>query len=314
MSGVLEREERARCGLVLAAADGPAARARARRAEALGFDSLWVGDHVAFHVSIPDSLTLLAFAAGATERILLGTAVYLVPLRHPTLIAKSAATLDQLSGGRLVLGVGIGGEYPPEFAAVEVPVRERGARADEALPLLRRLWSETQVTHEGRHFHLGPVTLEPKPARPGGPPLWVGGRAPAAMRRAGRLGDGYISHMASAERYRANLELIAASAREAGRGPLPFSTAAFLFTCMDDRFERAHARAAALLGRLYARPFEDAARKYCLLGPASACLEQLRSFAAAGARHFILAPLWDPDEFAERVAAEILPEIPALVV
>jgi alkanesulfonate monooxygenase SsuD/methylene tetrahydromethanopterin reductase-like flavin-dependent oxidoreductase (luciferase family) len=118
--------------------------------------------------------------------------------------------------------------------------------------------------------------------------------------------------MTSAERYRANLDQIARYAREASRASVRFGTAAFQFTALDASLEAAHRRAAGLLGRLYARPFEDAARKYCLLGPAADCLEQMRRFAAAGVRQFILAPLGDPDEFAERVAEEILPEVPGL--
>lgn len=300
-----------RCGIVLTGGDRNGTRANAQRAEALGFDSLWVGDHIAFHVPIADSLTTLAFAAGVTERIALGTAVYLLPLRHPTLIAKSTATLDLLSGGRLVLGVGVGGEFPPEFGAVGVPVKERGSRADEAIGVVRRLWTEERVAHEGRHFQFGSVTVAPKPLRV--PPIWVGGRADAAMRRAGRVGDGYISHMCAAEKYRENMELIAATARESGRGEeLPFTPAAFLFTFLEDRYEVAHEKASSLLGMIYARDFREASKKYCLLGRPEDCLEQMRAFARAGCRHFILAPLSDPAAFAERAAAEILPGLRTL--
>jgi len=309
----LELDSVVRCGLGLAAQDRAGALAAARCAEPLGFDSLWASDHLAFHVPVPESLTLLAFAAAATQRIALGTAVYLVPLRHPVLIAKQAATLDALCEGRFVLGVGIGGEYPPEFDAVGVPVHERGARTDEAIPLLRRLWSERDVVHAGRFFRLGPVTIEPRPQRPGGPPIWVGGRAPRALRRAGRLGDGYISHMVSPEHYQANLATIAGHAREVGRGGRRFATAAFLFTALGSRFEDAHAAAAKALARVYARPFEDAARKYCLLGRPEDCLEQMRRFCRVGVRHFILSPLGDAEAFAERIASEVLPELAGLV-
>jgi alkanesulfonate monooxygenase SsuD/methylene tetrahydromethanopterin reductase-like flavin-dependent oxidoreductase (luciferase family) len=132
------------------------------------------------------------------------------------------------------------------------------------------------------------------------------------MRRAGRLADGYISHMCAPETYRSNLETIAAAARVSERGPMAFGTAAFLFTFLDPRFEDAHERAAQLLGRVYARDFHEAARKYCLLGPPDACLEQMRAYARAGCRHFILAPLSDPEPFAEQVAAEILPSVRTL--
>ena len=318
MDDVLDIDPTLRCGLVLAAQEGDAAKRQARRAEALGFDSLWVGDHVAFHVPITESLTTLAFAAGATERIQLGTAVYLLALRHPTHAAKIGATLDRRSGGRLVLGVGLGGEFPPEWEAVGVPVKERASRVEEGIGVVRRLWSEDRVAHQGRHFRFGPVTLAPKPAaqradgRPGPPPIWIGGRAPAAMRRIGRLGDGYLSHMCAPETYRENLATIAASAREAGREAIGFGAAAFLFTLLEDRFDDAHEKAAKLLGTIYARDFREAARKYCLLGRPEDCLEQMRAFARSGCRHFVLAPLSDPEAFAERVAADMLPSVPGL--
>jgi probable F420-dependent oxidoreductase len=245
-----------------------------------------------------------------TERIALGTAVYLLPLRHPTLIAKTTATVDLLSGGRLVLGVGVGGEFPPEFEAVGVPVAERGSRADEAIAVVRRHWSEERVAHEGRHFRFGAVNVAPKPARI--PPIWVGGRAAPAMRRAGRFGDGYISHMCSAEQYAENLALIADAARQAGRADVAFTPAAFLFTFLEDRYEVAHEKASAMLGAIYARDFREASKKYCLLGRPEDCLEQLRAFAQAGARHFILVPLSEPGAFTERVAREMLPSIRAL--
>jgi len=306
MSAELQIDPAIRCGVVLATGgDGAATRKNARRVEALGFDSLWVGDHIAFHVPIPDSLTMLAFAAAVTERIQLGTSVYLMPLRHPTLVAKTTATLDLLSGGRLVLGVGVGGEFPPEFGAVGVPVRERGSRTDEGIEVVRRLWTEDRVAHQGKHFEFGAVTLAPKPARV--PPIWVGGRADAAMRRAGRVGDGYISHMCAAEKYRENMELIAKTAAESKRGAVPFTPAAFLFTFLEDRYEVAHEKASQLLGMVYARDFKEASKKYCLLGRPEDCLEQMRGFARAGCRHFILAPLTDPAAFAERAASEILP-------
>src|SRR5262245_39534061 len=227
--GMLRLDDRVRIGMMFPAGERAESLRYAARAEAAGLDSLWVGDHVAFHVPIPDAFTMLAFLAAATERVQLGTAVYLLPLRPPVQVAKAAAAIDRLSNGRLVFGVGVGGEYPPEFEASGVAVGERGARIDEAIPLLRRLWREERVAHAGRFFRFGPITLAPGPMQPGGPPIWVGGRAPAAMRRAGRFGDGYVSTMTSPERYRSNLEQIGAAAEKAGRHAPPFATAALLF-------------------------------------------------------------------------------------
>jgi len=308
----LALDSRLRCGVTFGGLTRESALGEARRIERLGFDSLWATDHLAFHVPIAESLALLAFAAAATERVTLGTSVYLLPLRPPFLVAKTAATVDALSGGRLVLGVGVGGEHPPEFEAVGVPVRERGARVDEAIPLLRRLWSEPRVLHEGRHFRFGPLPLEPPPARAGGPPIWVGGRSPAALRRAGRLGDGYVSVMATPERYGEQLETIARHAEEAGRDAPAFATAAYLFAVLDDRFETARARAEGALSRVYGRAVgPDAAERYCLLGRPEDFRARMHRFADAGVRHFVLAPLEDPGPFAETVAAEVLPELRA---
>jgi len=223
------------------------------------------------------------------------------------------ATADVLSGGRLVFGVGVGGEYPPEFEASGVPVRERGARMDEAIPLLRRLWTEERVGHEGKHYRFGAIAPEPKPVQKGGPPIWIGGRSPAAMRRAGLLGDGYISTMTSPERYRANLELIAEHAKQRGRKIAHFGTGALLFTVLDASYEGAASRAGDMLSRVYNRPFHDAARKYCLLGRPQDVLDQMRGFVRAGVRHFVLAPLMDPGSFVGEVAKELLPQLPALL-
>src|SRR5262245_16089988 len=156
----------------------------AARIEQLGFDSLWTPDHVSYSQPICDPFQVLAIAAAATKRIGLGTGVYLLPLRHPTQVAKMAASLDWLCGGRLTLGVGVGGEFAAEFAACEAPRAERDARADESIPILRALWSGEDPPRESRFFHVPPVSLAPPPLQRGGPPIWIGGRSDAALRRA----------------------------------------------------------------------------------------------------------------------------------
>jgi probable F420-dependent oxidoreductase len=291
------------CGVVLTAQERRQVIDTSARIEALGFDSIWVGDHVSFYVPILESLTLLSFVAAATERVRLGTSVYLVPLRHPTTTAKVVATLDHLSEGRVDFGIGVGGEFPPEFEACGVPVGERGSRANEAIEILRGLWAGGKFGYDARHFAFAPVEISPGPHRPGGPPILVGGRKAPAFRRAGRLGDGYISHMCSPEMYAENMATIRRHATEAGRREVPFRTDAFLFTIFDDNYDVAHKRAAELLQMIYNRPFEDAAHKYCLLGRPEDCLEQMRAFARSGARRFVLSPLMDMDTFLERGAS-----------
>ena len=286
----------------------------ARAVEEAGFDALWVGDHVSFYIPILESLTLLSFAAAATERVRLATGVYLLPLRHPTTTAKVTSTLDVLSGGRLTLGIGVGGEFPPEFEACGVPLAERGSRTDEAIDVVRRLWTHDGVEHRGRHYDFGPVSLAPKPVQRNGPAILVGGRRGPSFRRAGRLGDGYISHMCDVEQYAANLAEIRAHARDADRREAPFEPASLVFTVFDDSYEAALDRAAALLQRIYNVPFRDAAAKYCLLGRPEDCLEQMQRYVSAGCRHIVLSMLSDPLEAIEIARDGILPELHGLVV
>lgn len=297
------------CGLGLRAEDRGQVRATAQRIERAGFDSIWVGDHVCFPMPIVEPLTLLSFVAAVTDHVKLGTSVYLMPLRHPTTTAKATAAVDLLSEGRLVLGVGVGGEFPPEFAACGVPIGERGSRTDEGIEILRRLWTESDVSHTGRHFSFGSISLEPKPVRPGGPPILIGGRQSASLRRAGRLGDGYISHMCSAEMYARNLREIRRHAEEKGRRDVPFQSTALLFVVLGDDYDAALELASQRLSAMYNFSFREAARKYCLLGSPENCLNQMRAFVQAGCRSFILSPLTDPGSFIEQAEKEILPEL-----
>jgi probable F420-dependent oxidoreductase len=313
MTDVFEISDRIQCGMVMGGQQRGDIVALAGRIEAAGLDSIWVGDHVSFHIPILESMTLLAFLAAATERVRLCTGVYLLPLRHPTTTAKVAATLDVLSQGRLTLGVGVGGEFPPEFEACGIPLDERGPRSDEAIDLLRRLWTEDGVSHAGRFFDFGPVTLAPKPVQAAGPAIIVGGRKGPSFRRAGRSGDGYISHMCSADQYAQNMQEIQRHGAEAGRDGSAFETASFLFTVLDDNYEMALDRAAKALGMIYNRPFRDAAKKYCLLGRPEDWLEQMRSFAAAGSRHFVFSMLSDPNEFLDAYQSRIEPNLEGIL-
>jgi probable F420-dependent oxidoreductase len=288
-------------------------RALATRAEALGYDSIWTGDHIAFHNPTLESLTTLSHLAAVTRRVRIGTGVYLLALRHPTVAAKTVATLDVLSGGRFVFGVGVGGEFPKEFEAVGVPHHERGRRVDEAIAVCRLLWSKSPASFQGRFVSFTDLALEPKPVQPGGPPIWIGGRSDHALRRAARLGDGWISYVVTPDRYRASLEKIQALAAEAGR-PLElgrgFEPAHLFFAVVDDDWERARAQAARYLTRQYNQPFDELVRKYCLLGPPSACRETLARFVEAGVRTFVIgfvAGAERASEQLERFATEVLP-------
>jgi probable F420-dependent oxidoreductase len=285
------------CGTVIGGGGREGVLDLSRRIEDSGFDSLWVGDHIAFSIPILESLTLLSFAAAVTSRVRLCTGIYLLPLRNPTTTAKVTATVDVLSGGRLTLGVGVGGEFPAEFEACGIPVEERGARTDEGIEILRRLWTEDAVEHQGRHFSFGKVTLSPKPLQAGGPPIIVGGRRGASLRRVGQLGDGYISHMCTPEQFAENMKIIRGHAQTAGHRERPFEPIVFIFTVMNDDFDEANDRAVRLLKGIYGRDFSEVARKYCLLGRPEDMLEQMQAFVKAGARHFVFSLLSDSDQF-----------------
>jgi len=147
-------------------------------------DSVWVGDHISFAAPILDPIVQLAQVAALNTRITIGVGVFLLALRHPAPVAKTVSTLDLLSKGRLIFGVGAGGEFAGEFALCGIPVSERGARLSEGVNVLRKLWSGGPVSHEGRFFPFSETEMAPRPYTKGGPPVWFGGRADAEIGRA----------------------------------------------------------------------------------------------------------------------------------
>ena len=282
--------------------------ALARRVEELGFDSVWTGDHVSFHNPIYESLTLLAAYAGITRRIKLGSAVYLLALRHPTVAAKITGTLDTLSGGRLIFGVGVGGENPKEFELTGSPHKERGARVTEGIDVVRTLWRDTPASFDGRFTKFSGVSIDPKPVQKPGPPIWIGGRSDAALARAGRQGDGWISYVVQASRFKESLEKIHAAA--GSRNLDGFVPAHLTFITVGKDYETAKATWVRLLSKRYAQDFGPLAGKYGVIGTPAQCAEQLQTFVDAGCRYFVMDSIVDVDEeqaHLETIAAEIVP-------
>jgi probable F420-dependent oxidoreductase len=165
-----------------------------------------------------DPLEWLAFAAGVTEKVNLGTGVMLLPLHAPVILAKRVATLDALSGGRVRLGVGMGWQRE-EYLSIGIPYDERGPRTDECIHALRALWTQSPASYRGKYYGFDRVHSDPKPAQAGGVPLLIGGSTDIAARRAGRLGDGYFPHAISPDDMAKRIETMRAAAREAGRNP-----------------------------------------------------------------------------------------------
>ena len=291
-------------GLLLGGlADARTLGALAAEAEALGFDSLWTGDHIAFPAPILDPLQVLACFASHTQRVRLGTCVYLLPLRHPTVVAKMLASLDSIGGGRVTFGIGVGGEFPAEFEACGVPVNERGARTNEAIGILRRLWRGEATEHVGRFFRIGPVRLNPPPVQPEGPPIWIGGRSEAALRRAARYGDGYVGYLLSPDGFRQRVSQIRALAAGRGRRGDSITPALMTFAVVDADRDTAVRHAGAMLGAMYGRNMESAAARYCVAGTPADCRAAVTAYAQAGVAHLILTPLAYGDGTAAQMRA-----------
>ncbi len=261
--------------------------------EGHGFDSLRLSERISG--DCPDPVVGMAYAAGRTERLKLGMSVMVLPGRNPVLVAKELASLDRLSGGRLLPAFGLGVADPREQQAFAVERGERAPWFDEALPLLRRLWAEDEVTHDGARFHLDGVSVRPRPVQQ---PLdvWLGGRAPTELRRVGRLGDGWLPSFCDADDVAAGIPVIEAAATEAGRaidpehygalvaysqGPVPDAVLAFVqqrrpdITDPEQIIPRGHQ---ALVGRL-------------------------KELVDAGASKFVVLPFTEPDDWAAELAA-----------
>lgn len=289
--------------------------AEARWLEESGFEYISVGEHFMrgdppgpTHAALP----LLGVAAGATDRIRLLSSILLAPFYHPLVLARMTATLDIASGGRLTLGIGVGGEFPVEFEAAGLDTRQRGRRTNECLAALRRLWTEPEVSFQGRHFQFESAALNPPPTQSPHPPIWVAGRREAAMRRAVRYGDGWFPYFYSPDRYRDSVERIAQLAEAENRDLTNFEWAFFPYIAIyPTEEEAAEAAAAALGGRyLYGGDFLNIVRNYCLLGTPEMCIQRLQEYVEAGARHIVFSVACPREErvrHIETIATEIIP-------
>ena len=288
---------------------------QARWMEDLGFEYFSAGEHFMrgdppgpSHASLP----VLGVAAGATRKIRLLSSIVLAPFYHPLFLARSAATLDAASNGRLTLGVGIGGEYPVEFEAAGLKVTQRGRRTDECLEIVRRLWSGERVTFSGRHFKLNEAMLNPAPRQRPNPPIWVSGRRDAAMRRAARFGDGWVPYFFDPPRYRDSVEKIHGFADEEGRSIEGFQWGFFPYVSIYPTEQEAAEVAARQLGSqyLYGGEFINIVRRYCLLGTPEQCAERLGEYVEAGARHIVFSiacPPEDRERHIEEIASKLIP-------
>ncbi|HAM57873.1 MAG: LLM class F420-dependent oxidoreductase [Candidatus Rokubacteria bacterium GWC2_70_24] len=289
------------------AVDVGAIRAYLARAEALGFHSAWVVEQVLGSIPSLEPVELLAYAAAVTERLRLGTAVLLTALRSPVHLAKSLATLDHLSGGRLDVGVGLGGN-PNIYPAYGFTADRRAARFAEGLRLMKRLWTEPRVTFEGKFFRLQNASMEPKPVQQPHPPLWFGAHHPNALRRTAELGDGFMgAGSLSTAKFAEEVQMLRGFLAEARRDPAAFPIAKRVYIAVDRDKARAGSRLRDWFGAFYGRP--QMAEEVCVWGPPRECADRLGEVVAAGARMLMLNPVFDEIEHLEAFASEIAPDL-----
>lgn len=277
------------------------------RAEGLGFHSAWTQEAVLGPAPTLAPLELMTFAAASTERLRLGCAVFVSPLHNPVHLAKGISTLDQLSRGRIEVGMGTGGRGRM-FSAFEVDPAHLVARFTEGLQLMKACWTEPRITFEGRFWQLDGASVEPKPFQKPYPPLWIGGNHPAAVRRALRYGNGFFGAGSSTTtQFAQQVQVLRAALAEAHQDPSTFQIAKRVYVVIDDDATRAREHVDAGLTQIYGSSGLNAVAVY---GPPSACIAGLREVAEAGAELIQLHPLFDEAEQMERLAVEVLSAVP----
>ena len=277
----------------------------AKKCEAMGCHSMWTIDRIVYDNLEP--LTVLAAAAGATQKIRLGTSVLLANLRHPSHVAKIISTLDFISNGRLTVGLGFGSREN-DYKAVEIPFEHRGSRAVEQVQLMKRLWTEDNVTHKGRLYNVENLTVGPKPIQKPHPPIWTGGSADLALKRAGTWANGFICGSSAIPDFPATWEKISGYAKAAGRDPNKINKAGLTFMAIDDDQNKAVKAVEDYVMRYYGRLRVDVANT-SLVGAPSAIIDRIGAFLSKGLDTLIIG-LADPDPrqldlFGEKVLAKV---------
>jgi probable F420-dependent oxidoreductase len=277
------------------------------RAEELGFEGAWTQEQILGSKPVISPIELMAYAAACTERIRLGCAVFVTPLRNPVHLAKSITSLDQLSGGRIDVGVGTGGKVRP-FAAFDSAPEHLVTRFTEGLDLMKRLWTEPSVTFDGRFWQLKDAGMEPKPVQRPHPPVWFGANHPDAVRRAVRLGDGFIGAGSSTTARFVELARLARESMAEFDRP-DFRIAKRVYLAVDDDAERARTRLGEALGALYSGFTLPDLTSVAVHGTPDDVARGLREVVDAGAEMILLNPMFDEHEQLERLVAEVLPQL-----
>jgi len=265
----------------------------ARAAEAAGFADLWTQEQLIGTARSIEPLTLLAYLAAATERIRLGVSVLVLPVHGPLHLAKRLASLDVLSGGRLIAGVGIGGDW--DVGAFGIPEGRRVGRFMNVLNAVDALWTEERAQLNGDFFSLSGTPMEPKPLQTPRPPIWFGARAEPAVRRAARHGDGWMGPGSSSiETFESLVPLLREELEQAGKDPIGFPVSKRVYLAIDDDAERARHRLREWFAHNYGNA--DMAERVSVWGPAEHVYAYLDRLIEAGANHLLLNPVFDYGE------------------
>lgn len=263
-------------------------------------DSIWLSDRLSSPAPVPEVMTTLAAIAARTARLKFGPSVVVLPYRTPVVAAREMATVDWLSQGRLFPAVGVGVELPREFDASGVPFAERGRRTDEAIRVMRLLWTQNEVSFQGEFYKLDRVSIFPKPWQTP-PPIWIGGKSEAAMRRTARLGDGWIPSLITPDELRAGVQKVQELAAAAGRQVPEDHFGTLISYAIADTDEAALALAQPYIQR---GRVDDATMRQCTaFGSVGRLLEKVEEYVKGGASKFILRPLCPPDRMLEQLAA-----------
>jgi probable F420-dependent oxidoreductase len=288
--------------------DPAAFRAYCTRAEELGFDSAWAQETVLGPSSQLGPVEAMAYAAACTQRLRLGCVVFVSTLYSPVHLAKSLSTLDQLSRGRIEIGVGTGGSGR-QFAAFGVDPQRYVARFTEGIALMKALWTEPSVTFDGEFWQLKDAVMEPKPCQKPYPPLWFGANAPTALRRAVRLGDGFFGAGSSpTAKFAGQVTIVREILADMGRPAEGFPIAKRVYIAIDEDTGRARERMNIALERLYGRRVDDI-EAAAVTGTPADCVRGLRKVAEAGAELILCTAMFDQAEQAERLATTVIPEL-----
>jgi probable F420-dependent oxidoreductase len=277
-----------------------------QKAEALGYDSLWVQEQIVGDVPILEPVTLLTYVAALTSRVRLGTSVMLTVLRNPVQLAKSLSSLDQLSQGRLAVGVGIGGHVPE--AIFGYPSEHRVRRFVEGLQVMKALWTESKATVTGTYWQFKDVSMEPKPVQKPYPPVWFGARQAPALKRAVQHGNGWMgAGSSSTADFVQQYGQLQRFLEEAKRDPATFAISKRVYLAVDNDRHRAAQRLRTWFGVRYKNA--DMASRVAVWGSKAECLDKLGELVKAGAQHLMLNPVFDEMEHVELLAREIMPQL-----